>query len=266
MPTIDELLESYSTTYLSLPIVTDWSDGFPVREITVDKAEAFTLAEALRDSFAETKVWPLIVDGLPEYESASSIREALEVEKDLQDGQAAILVGQSAIDGSVGVDPLSLLPLWVEDVEDVDGPAVGELMRTPHVIQANPGGINMVGGDLSAGIAGGLVSSGRVLLVPCDAPWESVVRVGFGGWNQCPPPTEQATFLRTFAEGAGAEPLAINHSSLWLAMTRRVDDNAEAVRLARVMVRYCYELIDRGHEELAAALLGGPSSWALWWD
>lgn len=49
-------------------------------------------------------------------------------------------------------------------------------------------------------------------------------------------------------------------------MTRKVDDPAQAIRLARIFVRYCYQLIDVGHEELAAALLGGPSTWALWCD
>ena len=108
--------------------------------------------------------------------------------------------------------------------------------------------------------------SGHILLAPCDAPWESVVRVGFGNWNQCPPPIQQAAFLRSFADSAGAEPIAINHDTLWMTMTRRVDDPAVAIWLARIFVRYCYELIDVGHEELAAALLGGPSTWALWWD
>jgi len=51
-------------------------------------------------------------------------------------------------------------------------------------------------------------------------------------------------------------------------MARKVDDPTEAVRLARVFVRYCYDLIDFGldHEAIAAALLSGPSTWVLQWD
>jgi len=255
VPTIDEILQPYSTTYLQLPIVTDWSDGFPVREIIVDQGDALALAEALRQDFADTGIWPLIIDGDPEYETAHSIREHVEP----GDG---VEVGQAAIEASRGIDPLTLLPDGMK-TKQVDTPAALQLMKAPQSIRSTSLGINMREGT------GVLVeldpSYGHILLVPCDAPWESVVRVGFGACN-CPPPIEQAAFLRCFAEGAGAEPLAINHDTLWIAMTRKVEDPAEAVRLARVFVRYCYELVDQGHEAVAAALRGGPSIWALWWD
>lgn len=101
VPAVDEILEPYVTSYLSLPIVTDWSDGFPVREITVDEADAFTLAEALRDHFGDTKIWPLIIEGRPDDETALSIREALEPGDGVQ-------IGQAAIDESVGLDPLNV--------------------------------------------------------------------------------------------------------------------------------------------------------------
>lgn len=256
MPTIDEILQPYATSYPALPIVTDWSDGFPVREIVVEEGKTLALAATLRQHFADTKIWPLIID--EHGETAESIREAIDPDDDIP-------VGQAAIDASQGVDPLTLLPDGVK-TRQVDSPAAIELMKTPQSVRPRSGGINMVAGE------GVLVeidpSYGRVLLVPCDAPWESVVRVGFGNWNQCPPPVDQAVFLRCFAEGAGAEPVAINHASVYLAMTRKVDDPPDAVRLARVFVRYCYELIGLGvdHAAIAAALLGGPSTWALWWD
>ncbi|HEY3926591.1 MAG TPA: hypothetical protein VGL75_18675 [Acidothermaceae bacterium] len=101
MPTIDEILHPYVTTYLALPIVTDWSDGFPVREITVAPGEALALADALRRGFADTKIWPLVIDGLPSDDTAASIRDAIEPGDEIE-------VGQAAINASVGLDPLSL--------------------------------------------------------------------------------------------------------------------------------------------------------------
>ena len=108
VPAVDEILEPYVTSYLSLPIVTDWSDGFPVREIAIDEQciPPWPEKAPLRPFQRHTKISRSSSEGRSTAKGqARSIRGVTN-----QDG---VQIGQAAIDESVGLDPLNVNVLMI---------------------------------------------------------------------------------------------------------------------------------------------------------
>jgi hypothetical protein len=105
-------------------------------------------------------------------------------------------------------------------------------------------------------------------LVPTPGGWEAPAFLGFGGWNDCPPPAEHVCMMKSWHERYGAEVVGITHDIVEMAVARPPTTREAALRLAEEHYAYCYDIVDQGTqtiEGLAATLLNG-TVWFFWWD
>lgn len=100
-----------------------------------------------------------------------------------------------------------------------------------------------------------------------DAPWQVPALVPFGGWNDCPPPAEQAAALRDWQNRFGAVPCLMTSDSLSLLVDRPPQSPQEALPLAQEMLAFCEDLY-LGFESAGdlAQALSGAGLWYFWWD
>lgn len=111
----------------------------------------------------------------------------------------------------------------------------------------------------------------RILLleVPTRNPWEIVVYVPFGGWNDCPLPEEMATVCRYWYEKYSAVPVVITHDELYLFVPNPVPEE-EAMELAKQQYAFCCDRVDQctgsGTLGEVADSLRKSRIWYFWWD
>jgi hypothetical protein len=104
--------------------------------------------------------------------------------------------------------------------------------------------------------------------VPASSAWEAVIELGFGGFNECPPPETQAAYLRHWNERYGAELFGLGTDTLECMVERPPIDRDAAIALAEEQYWYCTDIVEQGTETLdalAAALMNG-GAWFFWWD
>ncbi len=100
-----------------------------------------------------------------------------------------------------------------------------------------------------------------------DAPWQALHLVPFGGWNECPPPADQAIALRGWQQRYGALPFIITADTLGILLNHPPKGPAETLPLADELLDFCPELemAYESPEALAEALIDDPL-WFFWWD
>ena len=100
-----------------------------------------------------------------------------------------------------------------------------------------------------------------------DAPWQALHLVPFGGWNECPPPIDQADTLRGWQQRYGSLPFLITHDSLILLVNHPPKGPAESLPVADELLVFCpdLEMAYESPEALAEALIDDPL-WFFWWD
>jgi hypothetical protein len=267
MDPLTKILTRSGVAASALSVAVDDGDGHPIRLVALGGDPALDLAGVLRAAFDETGIWPLLVDEADHW-------PILQFEEGGEPASDGPQVGQAAIDASAAIDVRLRRVAWwmpVLSPEDrlasleeehrigfgLDDDAIAEAVRAVADLQGVQPGLKMVSGPLDAG---------AILLVPCDQPWEAVVRVGFGGWNDCPNPAEHAAYLRYFFDTVGGTPTAVGHGTVRLDVTRDVGDITQLAELARVVVNYCSELDEFGVASVAQTLSFGPGPWSIWWD
>lgn len=103
--------------------------------------------------------------------------------------------------------------------------------------------------------------------VPTAQPWEAVVYVPFGGWNDCPVPEEMAAILKYWYEEWGAVPAVITHDELQMVLPRPIPEEA-IWDVAEEQYAFTVDCVDQGTETLGAlaSLLLRSVVWYFWWD
>jgi hypothetical protein len=105
-------------------------------------------------------------------------------------------------------------------------------------------------------------------LVPARAGWEAVLRLRFGGFNDCPSTHVHGAVLQSWEERFGAELVGLQRNILELWATEFPADRNAALVLAREQYLYCRDIVEGGCEtldELAAILCSGEH-WYFWWE
>ncbi len=105
-------------------------------------------------------------------------------------------------------------------------------------------------------------------LVELDEPWELFARIGYGDWNECPPPSVHGALHRHWGERFGAEPIAICNDVVECVVARSTHDRPTAIALACEHEVYCPDVIEQGIGTVAkrASTLLGTAHWYFWWD
>jgi hypothetical protein len=98
--------------------------------------------------------------------------------------------------------------------------------------------------------------------------WSTVL--GYGTWNESPPPAEHRAVLRHWHESHGAELVCMTTDSVELAMSRPPSNKQDALDFAWEYASYCPDGVDAIYysddlAQLAASLLGAEVVLA-WWD
>lgn len=110
----------------------------------------------------------------------------------------------------------------------------------------------------------------QVLLeLPAKNPWEAVIYIPFGGWNECPEPLEMAAVCKYWYEKYGAVPAVITHDTLEMLLPEPVSED-EAMETAKEHFAFCEDRVFQGTEtctvgELADGLRQSRV-WYFWWD
>lgn len=105
--------------------------------------------------------------------------------------------------------------------------------------------------------------------VPTKNPWEAVVDLPFGGWNDCPLPEEMAAMCKYWYEKYGAVPAVITHDTLEMVLPKPVPEE-EAVETAKEHYAFCNDRVDQctqtGTLGEVADCIRQSKIWFFWWD
>jgi len=108
-----------------------------------------------------------------------------------------------------------------------------------------------------------------LLEVPTKNPWETVVYVPFGGWNDCPASEEMATVCKYWYERYQAVPAVISHDTLEFILPDPISEK-EAMEVAKEHVVFCADRVFQCTEEGTigelADSLRKSRVWYFWWD
>lgn len=105
--------------------------------------------------------------------------------------------------------------------------------------------------------------------VPTTNPWELVVYVPFGGWNECPDPETMMAICKYWYEEYGAVPAVITHDVLEMTVPAPVGKD-KALEVAREHYAFTPDRVDQGTatgtlSEVAASV-AISDVWFFWWD
>ncbi len=105
--------------------------------------------------------------------------------------------------------------------------------------------------------------------VPTTNPWEAVIYLPFGGFNDCPKPETMAAVCKYWYEKYGAVPVTITHDILEMSVPEYVDEK-DSLELAKEHYAFCADRVDQGTATYTisevAASLAVSKVWYFWWD
>ncbi|MDQ3034652.1 MAG: DUF4253 domain-containing protein [Myxococcota bacterium] len=107
-----------------------------------------------------------------------------------------------------------------------------------------------------------------IALLPTRDGWEAAAWLGFGGWNECPPPEEHVALLRRWYERWGAEVVSMGRDVIEAHVEAPPKSVGEARALAEEHYAYAPDIVDQGTgsiERLTASLVASQV-WFFWWD
>lgn len=105
-------------------------------------------------------------------------------------------------------------------------------------------------------------------LVESPVAWQLFARLGYGGWDDCPPPYVHVALHRRWTEKYKTSPVYISHDSVEMVAAAPVWKEGEALKLAAEHYAYSHNVVDKEAGtvgNLASALLGSKY-WRFWWD
>jgi Domain of unknown function (DUF4253) len=105
-------------------------------------------------------------------------------------------------------------------------------------------------------------------LVRVEEPFEVFNRIGFGGYNACPPPHELCVWFREWHRRYGALPAAATAEFVECVVERPPATKSAAFEVAAEQWLLCDDIVSQGTGSvlrLAQSLWRSPT-WFLWWD
>jgi hypothetical protein len=246
-----------------LGIVVDHGEGHPVSRLAAEDDDA--AARKLRALFPQTGYWPLLLLEDIAFESQPAI--------DLAD---ALAQGWRREDLVTGVQAVELAAgLTIEEAPYAGffgGRTSSAVPQTSeHEVRPHPKEAAILGEGWSR--------RHGLLLVPAQAPAESLAYVGFGGRNESPADAGHVRFHRYLWEICDGAVTGIGYSRMNVEMPKPVHDKATAILLADRLFEYCGDLetvmadilgADPDEQDftplLAGILTAGLDTLPLWWD
>jgi Domain of unknown function (DUF4253) len=130
----------------------------------------------------------------------------------------------------------------------------------PSLVQAWPVRTH----DVATAIA--QLSTGRARVVRLTTtPARALNYLGFGGWNDCPAPPDQARIWERWHRTIGGAPVLLGRDSLVGLVARPVASRAALVQLAREVIAYDGDSLSEGTLPLLAMLYRNTTL-RCWWD
>ena len=106
--------------------------------------------------------------------------------------------------------------------------------------------------------------------VPTKNPWEVIAWFPMGGWNECPWVDDMMAISHYWYEKYHAFPAVITRDVLQYIVENPVDNEEEALELAKEHYAFCTDRLDQGTasgtiNEVADSLIDSKV-WFFWWD
>jgi len=106
--------------------------------------------------------------------------------------------------------------------------------------------------------------------VPTKNPWEVIAWFPMGGWNECPWVDDMMAISHYWYEKYHAFPAVITRDVLQYFVENPVDNEEEALELAKEHYAFCTDRLDQGTasgtiNEVADSLIDSKV-WFFWWD
>lgn len=107
-----------------------------------------------------------------------------------------------------------------------------------------------------------------LLKLPTKNPWEAVIYIPFGGFNECPAPNEMAAILKYWYEKFGAVPAVITFDMLdvWLPEPISADDAKKTAAEQIIFDIDMMEALMMGSMQSFEKALTEAKIWSFWWD
>jgi hypothetical protein len=219
----------------------------------------------LAKAASETKYWPIIRDALDDYDEADerdanailaavpqgNIREILKPRMEQRRKNLAPIM--PAFSGATDIDELARLA----DIKGIH--LFGPNVEKPWPTEA-PDRVTFHSVKNGHRLA--------MLLVKVEHSHEVPAYLGFGGWNDCPPPELQVAVLREWHREYNAIPVCITSDVLECAVLKPPQTEVEAMKLAAEQWIFCEDIVGQGTQtirRLAMEIWRSPQ-WFLWWD
>ncbi len=108
----------------------------------------------------------------------------------------------------------------------------------------------------------------NIAFVQANHPWEVFAKLGYGDWNDCPPPPIHVALHQYWAEAYKASPVAVLSDIVECYTPAAPTAQKDALHLAREHYAYCYDIVEQGVGTVGklASSLHGSKFWYFWWD
>lgn len=119
--------------------------------------------------------------------------------------------------------------------------------------------------DVASAIAELSPGNGARVIRLATTPARALLYIGFGGWNACPRPHQQARTWEHWASTHSAVPVVLGEDTLAGIVASPITSRDALVRFAREVVSYCSDSTIEGYLPLLAMSWRQASLW-FWWD
>lgn len=98
--------------------------------------------------------------------------------------------------------------------------------------------------------------------------WEVPAILKYGGWNDCPNPSDHVALFRKWEKEYSAKVTCITGDVIEFTVMNPPKNRNDAMKLANEQYLYCSDIVDQGVESIEnlAALLMNSDKWYFWWD
>jgi uncharacterized protein YfeS len=171
---------------------------------------------------------------------------------------------------ALALDPAAVLQSLADELEEDERAEVGPVKggRATSRFSAFWDWDSKV--QISANLTVGLSKEVILAKIPTKNPWELPIYMPMGGFNDCPPPAQQAAIMKYWYEKHGAAPGLCSYCEWEFVLPEPVTDKAEALSLANEHYSFCYDRVEQYEDEYTigklASCLTMSTVWYFWWD
>lgn len=98
--------------------------------------------------------------------------------------------------------------------------------------------------------------------------WEVPAILKYGGWNECPLPSEHVAIFKKWEIEYSAKVICITSDIIEFKVYNPPKNKEDALKLAHEQYLYCSDIVEQGVEtiEKLASTLINSDKWYFWWD